>query len=58
MIPFFFVLNKINCARYESFHTEPADNIENFYPNLMPLLETKGLLVQGQDCYVLRISID
>ena len=33
-------------------------NIEKFYPNLKPLLETKGLSVQGQDRYAIRTSID
>ena len=51
MIPFFFVLNKINYARYGSFYTESMGNIEKFYPNLKPLLETKGLLVQRQEHY-------
>ena len=43
MIPFFFVLSKINCARCGSFYTESMRNIEKFYPNRKPLLETKGL---------------
>ena len=47
MIPFFFVLNKINYARYGSFYTESMGNIEKFYPNLKPLLETKGLFGTG-----------
>ena len=51
MIPFFFVLNKINYARYGSFYTESMGNIEKFYPNLKPLLETKVLLVQRQEHY-------
>ena len=58
IIPFIFVLNKINYAIYGSFHTESVGNIEKFYPNLKPLLETKGLLVQGQDYYAIRTSID
>ena len=39
MIPFFFVFNKINYARYRSFYTESMGNIEKFYPNPKPLLE-------------------
>ena len=33
-------------------------NIERFYPNLKPLLETKGGSVQEQDRYAIRSSID
>ena len=58
MIPFFFVLSKINYARYESFYTESMGNIEKFYPNLKPMLETKSLSVQGQDRYAIKTSID
>ena len=58
MIPFFFVLSKINFARYESFYTESMRNIEKLYPNLKPLLETKCLSVQGQDRYAMGTSID
>ena len=58
MIPFIFVLNKISYARYGSFHTESVGNIEKFYPSLKPLLETKGLSVQGQDYYAIRTSVD
>ena len=58
MIPFFFVLNKINYARYGSFYRESMGNIEKVYPNLKPLLETKGLSVQEQDRYAIRTSID
>ena len=58
MIPFFFVLSKISYARYQSFYMESMRNIEKLYPNLKPLLETKGLLVQGQDRYAMGTSID
>ena len=58
MIPFFLVLNKISHARYGSFYAESIGNIEKFYLNLKPLLETKGFSVQGQDCYAIRTSID
>ena len=58
MIPFILVLNKINHARYGSFYTESMGNIDKFYPNLKPVLETKGLLVQGQDRYAIRTSIE
>ena len=34
------------------------DNIEKFYIDLKPLLETIDLSVQGQDRYAIRTSID
>ena len=58
MIPFFLVLNKISYARYGSFYAESIGNIEKFYFNLKPLLETKVFSVQGQDRYAIRTSID
>ena len=57
MILFFFVSNKINYARYGSFYTETMGNIKEFYPNLKPLLEIKGLSVQREDRYAIRTSI-
>ena len=33
-------------------------NIENIYPGLKTLLETKGFSVQAQNCYPLRTAID
>ena len=58
MISFFFVLNKINYARYGSFYTESMGNIEKLYPNLNPLFETKGLSLKRQDHYAVRTSIE
>ena len=58
MIPFFLVLNKISYARYGYFYAESIGNIEKFYFNLKPLLETKVFSVQGQDRYAIRTSID
>ena len=58
MILFFFVLSKINYARYGSVYTESMDNIEKCYPNIKPMLQTKGLSVQGQNCYAIGTSME
>ena len=55
---FYFALNRTNYARYGSFYVCVLQNIENIYPGLKTILETKELSVQAQKRYPLRIAID
>ena len=55
---FYFALNRRNYARYKLFYVGLLQNIENIYPGLKTLLETKGLSVQAQNRYPLRTAID
>ena len=57
-IPFFFVLNKTNYARYRSYYVEILDNLEILYPGLKSLLSSKGMSVQAQDRQCKRTAID
>ena len=57
-IPFYFVFNKTNYARYGSYYLETLKTIENRYPGMKEMMKHAGLSVQGQDKYPLRTSID
>ena len=57
-IPFSFLTNLFNYARYGTFYLETLKNIQKNYPGLNELLRTTGLSVQGQDCYAHRTAID
>ena len=41
-LKFYFALNRTNYARYRSFYMSVLQYIENTYPRLKTLLETKG----------------
>ena len=57
-IPFFFVLNKTNYARYGSYYVEILDDLEILYPGLKSLLAAKSRSVQAQDRQCIRTAID
>ena len=57
-IPFYFVFNKTNYARYGSYYLETLKTIENRYPGMKVMMKHVGYFVQGQDKYPLRTSID
>ena len=58
VLPFFFALNKQNYARYGSTYVYAMQNLEKTHPGCKQLIKEKGLSVQGQDQYDLRIPID
>ena len=57
-IPLYFVFNKTNYARYESYYLETLKTIENSYPGMKEMTKHAGLSVQGQDKYPLETLID
>ena len=52
-IPFYFVLNKLNYARYGSYYLHQMKNREVIYPGLKVPVS-----VQGQNRYNIRTPID
>ena len=58
ILPFCFVLNKQNYARYGSIYVHYLANIDITHPGCKELLLDKGLSVQAQSRYPLRTSID
>ena len=58
ILPFCFVLNKQNYARYGSIYVHNLANIDITHPGCKELLLDKGLSVQAQSRYLLRTSID
>eukprot|EP00112_Aurelia_sp_Birch-Aquarium-sp1_P005855 Seg1662.2 transcript_id=Seg1662.2/GoldUCD/mRNA.D3Y31 product="hypothetical protein" protein_id=Seg1662.2/GoldUCD/D3Y31 len=57
-LPFLFVLNKQNYARYGAIYVNTLENLERTHPGCKELLSEKGLSVQEQDRYKCRIAID
>ena len=57
-LPLYFPLQKVNCARYGSFYVELLLKIEKLYPGLKCLLREKGMSVQAQEHFPLRVAID
>ena len=57
-LPYYFVFNMFNYARYGSFYVETLKNIEKIYPGMKELLKKNGMSVQGQDRYPSRTAID
>ena len=58
LLPFCFVLNKQNYARYRSFYVHSLENLDNTHPGCGELIQEKGLSVQAQDRYPARTPID
>ena len=58
ILPFCFVLNKQNYARYGSIYVHNLANIDITHPGCKQLLLDKGLSVQAQSRSPLRTSID
>ena len=44
-IPFYFVFNKTNYARYGSYYLEKLKIIENSYPEMTEMMKHAGLSV-------------
>ena len=57
-LPFCFALNKQNYACYGKIYVHSLANIETTHSSCKRLLLNKGLSVQAQSCYPLRMSID
>ena len=57
-LPFCFALNKQNYARYGTIYVRSLANIETMHPGFKKLLLNKGVSVQAQSRYPLRMSID
>ena len=58
MLPFMFVLNKQNYAKYGSIYVNTLENLDITHPGCRELLERNGLSVQGQDIYPCVTPID
>ena len=58
MLPYMFVLNKQNYARYGSLYANTLENLDITHPGCRELIQFKGLSVQGQDRYPGRDAID
>ena len=56
--PFYFALNKQNCARYGSIYLNTLTSLDITHPGCKELLTHQGLSVQGQSRYPTRIPID
>ena len=56
VLPFCFALN--NYARYGSIYINSLQKLDDTHPGCKELLKEKGLSVQGQDRYPLRVPID
>ena len=57
-LPLYFSLQKVNYARYGSFYVEVLLKLEKLYPGLRGLLREKGMSVQAQENFPLRVAID
>eukprot|EP00795_Rhopilema_esculentum_P011282 gene11282-21474_t len=49
---------EVNYARYGSFYVEVLFQMEKLYPGLKGLLREKGMSVQAQEYFPLRVTID
>ena len=58
MLPYMFVLNKQNYARYGSVYVNKLENLDITHPGCRELIQFKGYSVQGQDRYPGRVAID
>ena len=58
MLPYIFVLNRQNYARYGSLYVNTLENLDITHPGCRELIQFKGLSVQGQDRYPGRVAID
>ena len=58
MLPYMFVLDKQNYARYGSLYVNTLENLDITHPGCRELIQFKGLSVQGQDRYPGRVAID
>ena len=58
MLPFMFVLNKQNYARYGPIYVNTSEYLDITHPRCRELLERNGLSVQGQDIYPCRTPTD
>ena len=57
VLPYYFIFNKINYARYGSYYVQVLKQIESKYPGLKLLLPC-GLSVQAQETQLVRTAID
>ena len=57
-LPLNFSFQKVNYARYGSFYVEVLLKIEKLYLGLKGLLREKGMSVQAQEHFPLRVAID
>ena len=57
-LPYYFIFNKINYARYGSYCIQVLKEIESKYPGLKELLFPCGLSLQAQETHPVRTAID
>ena len=57
-LPLYFALHKTNYARYASYDVKMLENMEVLYPGLKDLLSEKGMSVQAQERFPLRVPVD
>ena len=57
-LPLFFATDKTNYSRYGAYYVAILERIEELYPGLRNLLETKGMSVQAQGKVPLRVAVD
>ena len=58
VLPYYFIFNKMNYARYGSYYVQVLKEIESNYPGLKELLFPCGLSVQAQQTHPVRTAID
>ena len=57
-LPLYFALHKTNYACYASHYVKMLDNMEVLYSGLKDLLSEKGMSVQAQERFPLRVPVD
>ena len=57
-LPFYFILNKTNYARYGSYYVHIMENMDTIYPGLRELIKDEGISVQAQNRHHIRTAID
>ena len=57
-LPFYFVLYKVNYARYGTYCISQLKSLESTHLGLREMLERQGLSVQTQDENPLRKAVD
>ena len=58
ILPYYFIFNKMNHARYGSYYVQVLKPIESNYPELKELLLPCGLSVQAQETHTVQSAID
>ena len=58
VLPYYFIFNKMNYARYGSGYAQSLKQIERKYHELKELLLPCGLSVQAQETHPVRTAID